>query len=858
MAFMLAPYNEAMRLGMGFTQQLCVNDAVQLPGGIKASENDLVVSAAADPKGEPAPGVPKYNPTGEVTPYGYPKTTGGTVFRKHKDGSQADISQVVTWTSTFVNNISEVTENMNIKGSLAIKIDAIGGGAKAQANYLNTESFKKSDINYHLQVDVVNQRLFGDNVTEFMPIKNVQRNQFQDVYGDSFISGFLEGGVFNAIISIELANKNEVKDFGGELSIQAKFAGGAVQVEGEGSGQKKSSSQSTNDKITVSVSWSGGGDIITDDVETSGWNMDTLKSVAMSFADKVALCPQKTNAIITKYSSLRSFYEKSLYGSPLDYENAGVYASALLDAYMDYKSAWKELQVMSYQVSNALAVLKKAEDQPEIKGMLEEAEKNYNDQLELYAAASGPKDSSEQKSLVKYNPESSGKVGKPLPPNKLVPYAPSVFGLDQAQRDCRFEMIKIVREVDAVAEDPQIAVDPSRNNQFLSPVVFRQLMPAARRVDPVEMEQKIESLTSDVKALTTEREALSTELTSTQSDLQTATEEKNASMVSLESATNRADVATDQLRDTEILLQAISRESSNKISALETEISELRGNLQRITSDLEAANSTIKALNTQLDVYNKDGDKTAGLNKIISQQEAAILEWKRELENEKTAKTGAIDSLQAKLAGAEQRERERTTELNKSITEIQNLEATNRSLSNTIQTLNATVDQRQTELEAQKRSVLELTSQRDSLQIQASPSWDPRNNLDAGFHGRTIQLVNMWSMDSGIGYALDMGRDGGSSVHAIKFSPGNGNQKLRFEKSDPSTRTSTCTLVCTTSPNLDGCCQWFIKKVQDSRGYIIQNVQYGYIHLDAAGDGAPIRSSSSGSAGNHVWAIIGV
>lgn len=35
----------------------------------------------------------------------------------------------------------------------------------------------------------------------------------------------------------------------------------------------------------------------------------------------------------------------------------------------------------------------------------------------------------------------------PLPPNALVAYTADLFGLDQAKRDCRLEMIKIVREV---------------------------------------------------------------------------------------------------------------------------------------------------------------------------------------------------------------------------------------------------------------------------------------------------------------------------------------------------------------------------------------------------------------------------
>ena len=51
------------------------------------------------------------------------------------------------------------------------------------------------------------------------------------------------------------------------------------------------------------------------------------------------------SAILTKYTSLRSFYEQEVVGGPLDYENAGVYTSALLDAYLDYKSIWTDIQV---------------------------------------------------------------------------------------------------------------------------------------------------------------------------------------------------------------------------------------------------------------------------------------------------------------------------------------------------------------------------------------------------------------------------------------------------------------------------------------------------------------------------------
>jgi hypothetical protein len=107
-------------------------------------------------------------------------------------------------------------------------------------------------LNYHPQVNVINQKLIGDQINEFMPIKNVQPWQFQDVYGDCFISGFLEGGVFNAATSIELEGKSKVKEFGGSLSINTKLAAGAVEIEGEGAGKKESKEHNTNDKITIS------------------------------------------------------------------------------------------------------------------------------------------------------------------------------------------------------------------------------------------------------------------------------------------------------------------------------------------------------------------------------------------------------------------------------------------------------------------------------------------------------------------------------------------------------------------------------------------------------------------------------
>ncbi|KAL6362826.1 hypothetical protein LRP88_04137 [Fusarium phalaenopsidis] len=543
---------------------------------------------------------------------------------------------------------------MDIKGSLAIKLDAIGGGAKAQANYLNVENVKKSDSTYHLQVTVVNQRLVGENVTEFMPIKDVQPNQFQDVYGDCFISGFLEGGVFDALVLIELEDKNNVKNnvknIGGELAIKASLAGGAVEIEGSGKGQKESSEKNTNDKMTITVSWFGGGDIIIKDVEQKGWAMETLKAVAISFADKVALCPQKTSAILTRYSSLRNFYEKSLHGSPLDYENAGVYSSSLLAPTWTTKRRGKSCK---------------------------------------QCPAKSPK----------------RKIEKPLPPNKLLPYAATVYGLDKAQRECRFEMIKIVREVDAVAEDPQVAVDPTRNNQYLSPIIFRQLILHVTKVDPVAMQKKIEELEVKIAAeaeelakgreqllsITAEKEALSTELESAKTSLQSATNGRNTLM-------SKNETLGDQLRDPEALAQALAKEKGKEEADLEN----------RKSSEM------IGAKEAELDATRQ---RLKGESETRVQRETERDDLKKKLEQESRAK-GDVMAERVNLKG---------------------------------------------KLDQEAKTKAQLEEEFSRVKIQANPNWHEQNTLDQGFDGREVAFVNIASMSSsrpGICLAMDSDNQG--------------------------------------------------------------------------------------------------
>lgn len=274
MSLILAPYHHAMRLGMGFnsfTQSMCVDNVVSKPDGKQATENDL--------RSVPATGQPPTNKQAAMT------GSSGTSVLTKVDG-QMTISQTVSWEAKFVDKISEVTDSMNISGSLAIKIDAIGGGGAAEGHFIDSNKFKDSDINYHIHVKVTNQKLIADDITQFNPIRNVQPTQFTQTYGDSFVSGFLEGGEFNALVSVKLKDKSKLRDFGGGLKVSLGFTG--LSVSGEAKGGKESKETSTDSETTISVSWSGGGDIKPNDI--TNWDIPSLKRVAMEFPDLVAQC----------------------------------------------------------------------------------------------------------------------------------------------------------------------------------------------------------------------------------------------------------------------------------------------------------------------------------------------------------------------------------------------------------------------------------------------------------------------------------------------------------------------------------------------------------------------------------------
>jgi hypothetical protein len=65
-------------------------------------------------------------------------------------------------------------------------------------------------------------------------------------------------------------------------------------------------------ETTIAVNWSGGGSIKN---PGDDWSIATLKRTAAAFPDLVAITPQRTYAILTKYTALESFHLQDV--SPL-------------------------------------------------------------------------------------------------------------------------------------------------------------------------------------------------------------------------------------------------------------------------------------------------------------------------------------------------------------------------------------------------------------------------------------------------------------------------------------------------------------------------------------------------------------
>lgn len=265
----------------------------------------------------------------------------------------------------------------------------------------------------------------------------------------------MEGGEFNALVSMKILNKAKKVDIQAEAKVAMNL--GPVDLNAEANVAIARNNIETNTETTISVSWSGGGHIKPMEQQ---WDIQSLMQAAARFPDLVADCPQRTYAILSKYETLRSFVALMPANyTPLQYENAQIYTNALLDSFMGYKALYKQLGEQIFNVKGKTLVISPWDDN-----------------------AANPSSTA----LAKDKANSDPKKGKPTKDEKtgLYPFEEdntrfeaSIKGLSDARAAIRRQMARIVNEVDAIEKDPKLATDEDHHEPFQSPDAFEARLP---------------------------------------------------------------------------------------------------------------------------------------------------------------------------------------------------------------------------------------------------------------------------------------------------------------------------------------------------------------------------------------------
>ncbi|PWN86839.1 hypothetical protein FA10DRAFT_289427 [Acaromyces ingoldii] len=383
--------------------------------------------------------------------------------------NSSGVSQTVIYRAEFIDKLSEITNDLGISAALSIQKGCIGGSGKG--SFIDTDKFKSSDLNYYISVKVINQSINFRDCLEYNPLPNIDAGGFRKVFGDSFISGFLEGGELSALVTMKVLNKSKSTDIKVEGAIT--YANTSFDVSGEVAYQSAKANLELNTETTIQVSWQGGGVI---KPPNEPWTIESLTRAAARFPDHVAESPQRTYAILTKYENLRSFQAlKPPKLTPIAYENASLYTNELLDVFMTYKSIYTRLTVLIADVQSNTLKFTKAE--------LVGAAKELSSQITMLEkqASEGDADAARVLTLARW--EELDDVEKQ---QRIGLFPSSLDGLDDARRAVRVQMNMVINRVDEVTAKPNLVIDQPRE-AFLAPFAFEVLLPS---VEPAQRSTK--------------------------------------------------------------------------------------------------------------------------------------------------------------------------------------------------------------------------------------------------------------------------------------------------------------------------------------------------------------------------------
>ncbi|KAF5700490.1 hypothetical protein FMUND_14316 [Fusarium mundagurra] len=538
MATLLAPYNQAMQLGTGFnsfTQQLCIDNAVVSPRQLRGQQQE------------------DNEPSGDTSARDAARvdvSTKDDAGETEQQKKSRPIAQDVSYKASIIDKVTDVASEMNINAAFAIKYDAFD--AKGKFDFLNTSKVKESDISFLFSVKVVNQVLYDHTLTEIVPIgigedepSTLDAQAFTDIYGDCFISGFQEGGTFTAVISVKAKSEKKKRDIKAKADVfftkpKAEQAQKVTGNKGNNSFRLNLAFDNLNDNFlrenetTISVSYTGGGQELKTPEED--WTFDTMKSAALRFPSLVAETPMRTHAILTKYISLRSYHTRFGGMSPPNFEVAAVYCMLLQEAYLDYKTVAKDLQVLAFDVSSCkVSLITSSEYRQKVEEAKKEkarqaAEKRkkvdaINNGLPIEepvpksgsdTPASSPKEGDDQPDEstpskdIKQSEKAAGTdlgetTSKPSSgPNHwqqiniTKEYKATLQGLEDARSMVRTFLVRIVQEINILSKSPNLALENNRVQPHMSPFLFKELLPVGQPVATDEEQDQIDNVTDRI------------------------------------------------------------------------------------------------------------------------------------------------------------------------------------------------------------------------------------------------------------------------------------------------------------------------------------------------------------------------
>ena len=233
MAF-LAPYASYMKLGQGFnsfTQEVCIEDAVSITPRItpihSAPESSSTQTANGQlPNGDNQPAVstsPNKEASMKDTATLASETAATSSVLEKAPPPAKNLSQIVTYSSRLVSNMADIVDVLNISASASIKYGTVKGSGSA--SFVNENKVSQSDLNYIITVKVTNAVHTYSDEMKFNPMDGLNPKDFTEVFGDCFISGFLEGGEFSAIISIKVFDKSKISEVKAAAEVDLAIAG---------------------------------------------------------------------------------------------------------------------------------------------------------------------------------------------------------------------------------------------------------------------------------------------------------------------------------------------------------------------------------------------------------------------------------------------------------------------------------------------------------------------------------------------------------------------------------------------------------------------------------------------------------